>query len=571
MRYNVLSRKDLLFLNSLGKELGTEVSFNLLSNEYINYITKDSPQVYIPSKLYILDNNAPDLEAVRFPAEPFVENQTNAECSLFVSADILSDALSILKKIQEWLKVSLSLFCIQERIPSMAAQNTIFQCKEKEAMLLKGTLRLNENTTLFSVKNHNLLQKAFNHMAMQLKGCVNLRHLIFSNMQQFLPMKLGDAITTLKSLLVVNLELSQVTLTSGHAIMKGLSQCQSLRELYLAHCVLTDCLNDLLGGVNHVGFPYLLVLGLQHTKLCENDVKAIASAAKRHQIIQLKSLLLSGITLTNYIEKLVPRHHPGFQSLELLTINSTKISPSDTTHLIRAIHLNKFPVLKHLDVSHNYLTGQITELLPNIGGPGFLSLEGLNVSTTKINKADLKSLAQALSRFETSKAVSLHLIGNELTGILDKLLSEVGLPSVYLLDLQRTKLNKKDIISLSKAVQEGKLPHLRKLFLFGNNLSGKEAVIKHFLQTCTRHFRGWLLEIRISLDNLPSVEDFKKEISSLCQGTSVSVNWTEVKIYANQATEVSFGGSFPYSSGSEHVSFLLPSFEPQIPPLFSHK
>ena len=569
LRMNMLSRKDVIFINSFGKELSTEVSFNLFSNKYINYITKNNPIVYIPSKLYIFNNNTPNFEAVRFPTGHSAENPSSAECVLFVSPHVLIDALSILGKIQEWFKVSSSVFVILEEDPSIVAQNTKFQFKEKETGLLKSTLRLNENTTQFVVKGFNLSHLAFKHMARELRGCVNLTHLFFIHVQQFLPIKLGDALATMKSLKIVNMEQSQMTIDTGRAIMKGLSQCQALQELYLGYCVLTDCLKDLLGGVNHAGFHSLLVLGLQCTELCENDLKAIADAARRGQIVCLQHLILTGNLLTNCIEKLVPLgsgHHPGFEFLEFLAINSTEISQADIKHLFRTIQLNKFPALNHLDVSHNRLTGQIARLLPTPIPPGFLSLQELNLSHVQMNKADLKSLAKNIGTLEQGKLRSLYLIGNELTGIVGELFSEAGLPSVGLLDLQSTKLDKTDIEHLSRAVQEGKLPHLRKLLLFDNNLSGMEADIKHFLQTCTTCFRRSTIEVRISISNLPNTEDFQKEICSICQGTSVSINWTEIKRSDDQNAEVRFAGYFPLSGGMEPFNILLPSLEAQIRP-----
>ena len=534
----------------------------MFSNKYISYITEEHSTIYIPSKLYVFDNKTPNPEAINFHIED-LQSPLNAECSLSVSPHVLQDALCILKKIQQRLSVSLSNFGIREVVP-----DAIYELGAVDTDLLKSTLKLSDSTVFFGVISYNFSPKAFAHVALQLKGCVGLRFLFFKNTAQFVPTKLGESIATLRSLQIAHLQQIQMTLISGRGLMKGLSQCQSLQELHLDGCLLTDCLKDLLGGLDHGGFHSLLVLGLQNTKLCKSDVKAIADAMNIGIICHLRHLYISTNHLTNCIATLVPigsDHHPGFKTLQLLGVADCNLSPADIIHLSRAFQLNKFPALIHLDISHNCLTGQINNLLYNPASPGYCSLQGLNLSSGQLNKADLQSLGHAMSNWKAGKLRSLHLIENQLTGLIEGLFTGASFPFVGLLDLQHTQLNKKDIDSLSRAVKEGKLPHLRKLFLYGNNLSGMEMEFTDFLKNCTKYFTRWLIDVKISLKDFPNAEPFQKRILSVCHGTSVSANWTEVKRSADHTAEIRLGGVIP--GVLESVDFVVPSLEPRIIPM----
>ena len=569
LRCGVFSGRDVVFLNSLGKELSTELSFNLFRNKYINYITKDNPEVYIPSKLYILDNNTPSFEAVAFPTEHSVERPMKAECSVFVSSHLLQNVLSILGKIQEWLIVSASMFCVFEESTSTTAQITSLQIRETQTALLKRTLRLNENTSALIISDYNLSQPAFSHIAAQLRDCISLQLLAFIDMQQYLPRKLGYAIATLKSLIIIKLHNIQMTSVSGCEIMKGLSQCQSLQVLEVAHCTLTDCLEYLLGGVNHAGLPSLRILQLRNAKLSKNDIKRIGDAANIGIIANLQDLYLSTNQLFNCIESLIPLGNEcqGFKRLKLLRIHGCRLSEADIKNLSQAMQLNKLPSLEHLDVGSNHLTGQVGKLLENSASKGFSCLEGLNMSTAHLNKKDLRDLAHAVGSLKSGNLRSLYLMHNQLTGILGELFPKSGLPFVGLLDLQGTELNYNDLNSLSRAVQEGKLPHLRKLFLFGNNLVNMETEFKSFLKTCAAHFRKTSIDIRISLDDIPNAELFRKEILSICEGTSVLLAWTKVKKPDTYLGEILWEGSFPLQSAGQPFSILLPSFQTRMQPV----
>ena len=83
-------------------------------------------------------------------------------------------------------------------------------------------------------------------------------------------------------------------------------------------------------------------------------------------------------------------------------------------------------------------------------------------------KDDLEAIFKAMRNYNLSKCKVLHLKGNHLTGIIEELLAERGLPFVQELNVEETKLNKEDLQSLSKAVEDGKFPQLFKVSLAGN-------------------------------------------------------------------------------------------------------
>ena len=557
LRCNSFRPVDVGFLKSLQRELDQNTTFDLFSNKYITFVTTENLRVHIPSRLYKFDQNTPDSRSIRFPPQSAVDQiapDEIAECSVSAPSSVLPDVFKILQRISKALRVFISYFAVYEF-------NSAVIPKE-EASLIISTLKMNENTQAVGIFGHFLSPEAFKHIAQQLCQCSNLQALSLTDIPQNIPKKIGQAISLMTSLKVFNMANAQLPFLSTREIMSGLSRCGSLVNLNLKCCVLTDCLQQMLSGVNHRS---LEVLDLGYTKLCLKDIKAIADAAKLGTIDQLRHLILEGNSLTECMGILFPLEtddHPGLEYLEFLGLNSTKLSKTDVDLLFQSIQLNKLPALKHLDIGSNCLTGCI-QRLRNVRSPRSLFLEGLNVSYGRLSRDDLRTLPIVMKNLPRLR--SLYLIGNGLTGILGELFTEHGLPSVGLLDLQETKLDRRDINSLSGAVREGKVPHIRKLFLYANNLSGVEAEFKNFLKTCATHFKTSRIDIRISLKDLPNADQLKKEIISICQGTSVWVNWTEVESTGN-TTKVRLGGFLPFPGVMEWLEVLHPSLETRIKP-----
>ena len=88
---------------------------------------------------------------------------------------------------------------------------------------------------------------------------------------------------------------------------------------------------------------------------------------------------------------------PGFLDIELpnlkkLILKQTQLSKYDALNVLQVIANNSFPKLKELNLSGNTLTDSIRHLVRN-AGPGFSSLELLDLENTELNKSDLSALA----------------------------------------------------------------------------------------------------------------------------------------------------------------------------------
>ena len=128
----------------------------------------------------------------------------------------------------------------------------------------------------------------------------------------------------------------------------------------------------------------------------------------------------------------------------------------------------------------------------------------------------------------------MHIITcgwQQFAGIVEELFLEDGLPFVENLNLQETKLNKVDILSLSSAIEQGKLPGLRQLSLNKNNFCGFEEALEDLFQTCIRNYKRKGITISISGNDVSKLEEFKDKINSLCAGTMVSLSERQGTIF----------------------------------------
>ena len=105
----------------------------------------------------------------------------------------------------------------------------------------------------------------------------------------------------------------------------------------------------------------------------------------------------------------------------------------------------------------------------------------------------------------------LHLSGNVLTGSLHKL---PVLPTLSFLALSRTCLDKDDILSLYRFVEERKFPELRSLWLAENNLHSMTDALKKLIQSCVNtHTKD--LKIKLYENKLP--DEFRNYCAAICK------------------------------------------------------
>ena len=156
----------------------------------------------------------------------------------------------------------------------------------------------------------------------------------------------------------------------------------------------------------------------------------------------LQDLRLKWTPLHDGVVPLIFNH----RNLKLLRLCGADMSDKMCEYVCH--HLGDLVHLEDIDLSHNNLSGISSIRLSNTTSPVTLMLIGTHMSPEL-----LKSICQLTSVVKLKK---LDLRYNTLTGCLHHLLSEPrqGLQSLEQLNLNRTKLNKKDIEALTRAVQE---------------------------------------------------------------------------------------------------------------------
>ena len=530
LRSNYFDNESFVFLRSLGAELKDKQPLNLLNNKYFNYTTKENPICFIPSRFYLFDEDVAKSKAVQYRITwAALKKSPVAECSIHVPPHALVNALKVLQEIQKKMQVVISSFAVLEDFSvEKEPFGGLTYYNEFITKLFKRTLTLDEHANVFAVRGFRLPQPTFSHIAQQLSRCTNIELLCFSDVQQNIPMKLGAALLSMSSLKMVNFQNTPMTRQSCQALLLGMTHCCYLTFINLSNSILSERLDYLLGGTNRRGFPFLKNLVLENTQLRIKDIKSIASAVGQSKLQSLACLVLSRNTLTDSIEHLVPLrngHFLGYQSLNYLVLGNTKLTSADLRTLSEAIHLNKFPAINGLNISSNSLTGCTKYLLKCKEGCGLKLMEKLNLAYTNLTEEDLKSLAIVLSSLGLSKINHLNLSGNNLHGIIKELFTDTGVLRIQFLDLQNAKLGKEDILHLSNAVQDGKLPELREINLIGNNVEDVENELLTLSRACSIYYRKRKITIGAPLQATCDPEVFCRKIMADCQGSEIEFNF----------------------------------------------
>ena len=532
LRYSYFDNDSIDFLRSLGTELKSKHQVNLFNNKYFNYTTKENPVCFIPSRFYMFDQYVAKSKSVQYKVtRAALKKSPVAECAIHVPTDALINALRILEEIQKRIKdrVVISSFVVlddfatgNEPFGGFTTHNTFI------SKIFKRTLVLDEHMKVFGIRGFRLPQPTFRHIAQELNRCTNIELLCLREVQQNIPIKLGEALMSMSSLKYVNVQDCPLTRLSCEALLLGLTQCRYLTVLNLSDSMLSGCLDYLLGATNRPGFPFLQILILDNTKLRISDIKSIANAVRQNKLQSLIMLGLSQNILTDHFECLVPLERgdfPGFPCLQYLGLNDTNLNTANVRNLSRAIHLNKFPALEHLVLSCNCLTGFTKIWLKYREGHGFKMLKQLDLAKTDINKEDLKTIALVLSSSGFSSMSLLRLNGNDLQGIIGELFTDRGLPSIQVLDLRFAGLGKEDILHLSNAVKNGKLPELREINLQGNNVEDVENELLTLSKACSIVYGKRKITIGTPLQATCDPIAFHEKMLHLCQESEIELNF----------------------------------------------
>ena len=458
-----------------------------------------------------------------------LKNSPVAECSIHVPPHSLVNALRILQEIQK--KIISSFAVLEDFSIDIEPFGGVTSYNDFISKLFKRTLTLDEHLNVFAVRGFRLPQPTFSYIVQQLNRCTDIELLCFRDVQQNIPMKLGEALVSMSSLKFVNVQACPMTHQSCQALLLGLTHCCYLTIINLSNSTLSECLDYLLDGANRHGCPFLKLLDLENTQLRTTDIQSIANAVGQSKLQSLTCLVLSRNTLKDSIEYLVPLrngHFPGFLSLKYLILEDTELTSADLRTLSQAVHLNKFPVMNGLNISSNSLTGRTKNLLKCKEGYGLKLMEKLNLAHTNLNEDDLKSLATVLSSSGLPNISYLGLCGNDLHGIIKELFTDTL--HIQFLDLQNAELGKEDFLRLSNAVQNGKLPELREINLIGKNVEDVENELLTLLKTCSVCYGKRKITIGAPLRATCNPEVFCKKIIVDCQGSEIELDFEYMQL-----------------------------------------
>ena len=283
------------------------------------------------------------------------------------------------------------------------------------------------------------------------------------------------------------------------------SYSQRLQTVNLSQNTLTDSLGFLLANE----FECLHTLFLEDTKLCASDVQALSTAASDGKLFRLTTLNLSKNILTDTLPDLLKG---DFRLLETLLLEDTKLSVSDVRALSTAVQEGKLKRLETLDLSKNILTDVMCDLVKCT----FEYLKELFLVATKLSVSDVRALSMASWLRELK---TLNLSKNILTESLVLFLDN-KIHHLEILLLEDTGLSTKDILALSSAVREGKLPVLQHLNISQQNVGDLELAVTDLIQSCAIDIDR-LVQVRISLGSFR--REFQNDVQSICVGSKVDV------------------------------------------------
>ena len=463
-------------LKSIERELPDGTNINILNNKYFNYVSKDNPVVFIPSRFYDLYDLF-RVEGLKYQYDKSaLSNVRVAECNLysnsFLGAIAALDVLKEIKRYQELLVAKLN-------ISGSTTEPQVARLLEEIVQLAPGLLRLSKSIRHVSlvfycdkIEYHRALLAIFQYIIEQLFGCKELENLsldsgrvetpsedyyIFPNAETSCISNLDKALATMRSLQIVYVRSTYPRLEDGYILMSGLCFCQNLRSMDLANNHLTRFVPYLFGG-NHDdehGFQFLENVNLTNTGLSYSDVVALSLALDRNQLPRLKWLRLSKNVLRNHLAILVTA--TNFTCLEYLDLSATALNKEDLMSLSQALVGDNLPILQHLSLSDNILTDCMQYFIKGHEDQT-CAIQKFNLANTQLSWDDLNYLALAMRSNMLSKCHTLSLSQNVLSGYVYNLFRDGKLPCVRDLELDDNCMNADDFVQLGDAIKNGKLP-----------------------------------------------------------------------------------------------------------------
>ena len=257
-----------------------------------------------------------------------------------------------------------------------------------------------------------------------------------------------------------------------------------LKQLDLSGNILTGYVENVMEeiGSDLFGFPSLEFFDLTDTRLCEGDLRYLATIS----VPKLKCLHLSNTNLEKCVKYFRTLELP---SLKVLFLSNTHLTKNDIQSLSLMLQNNTMS-LEALDLWDNILTNNLENLFPS----GQLSLKWLWLCATSLRKTDMQCLSRKLSRL-----VHLDLSDNTLKDCTADLFTS-GKHAMRTLNLEKTHMTKDDIVNLIRGLS--RCQNLRSLYLSHNVLTN---CVRHILESCDQS-----LEILQLNDSKLDKQDIKR-------------------------------------------------------------
>ena len=494
--HDIESRYLLLYdiLVAMEKEITKSCTVHPLHNRVINYMSNQHDTLFVPSKYYIFHRPP---KAVKYIKDPFVHRSDlrPAECSIVTHTP---DVFEVIFEIRKITQIHITHLVVDTNIPddlvwsytfdnekAMKKQHhlnerlkkfrgesgdlcsrsatQVAQSHEKFQAHWKEHIRLSENALIIIIQNSPLLVK---HVTPQLGYCKQLQILGLTDTD--VPKELGEALPVMKELKIVYLERCVIEPNLFKTIVEQLSVCEklmlSLRETLNVPIEIGKTLTQLTS---------LRRLDVFYCKMSSAVSEALMQSLTRCP--QIEYLDLSGNILTGLLDNLLSGsiHH----KLRRLYVVNTGLRESDVRSITMAAKANNLPNLKELNISNNTLTGLVGVLMGGADHPGYTSLELLSIRGISVSKDDMKCLSQA--------------------------------------------------------VRAGKLPRLRGLRLWNNNLHLMTEEVEHFVRSCVECYSQQRVALMLDLNKL--TDTFVEQLKSIVQGTDIKLTFSKTFEEAKQA------------------------------------
>ena len=184
--------------------------------------------------------------------------------------------------------------------------------------------------------------------------------------------------------------------------------------------------------------------------------------------------------------------------------------------------LAKCDRIEDLRLSNNILSGCLQILFQS---SRFTSLKILRINKTNLKEVDIRALCSAIWSKKMPMLEQLDVSHNKMTKNLKALLCGVehpGFPCLVRLGLINTQLCKDDLMSISKAVDENKLPSLRHLLLGKNDLPKMKAELKKTVERCINRYTKLQVVLNLFKTGLPDA--FLNQMRAMCEETVICIS-----------------------------------------------